>query len=104
MDICLTKNDAGAGLGSSVIFKSTDEGSSWGAISPDLTRNDPKTLGSSGGPITKDHTGVETYGTIFTFAPSAAVRLDADATEESLRQAGPPPEIGVPHGISTFQA
>ncbi|MGB0879359.1 MAG: WD40/YVTN/BNR-like repeat-containing protein [Polaribacter sp.] len=42
-----------------------NEGQSWKVISPDLTRNDPKTLGSSGGPITKDNTGVEYYGTIF---------------------------------------
>ncbi len=42
-----------------------NEGQSWKVISPDLTRNDPKTLGASGGPITKDNTGVEYYGTIF---------------------------------------
>ncbi|MEN8124899.1 MAG: glycosyl hydrolase [Bacteroidota bacterium] len=42
-----------------------NEGQSWEIISPDLTKNDPKTLGSSGGPITKDNTGVEYYGTIF---------------------------------------
>ena len=42
-----------------------NEGQSWEVISPDLTRNDPKTLGPSGGPITKDNTGVEYYGTIF---------------------------------------
>jgi len=57
-------------IGSSVIFKSTDEGSSWTPISPDLTRNDPATLGSSGGPITKDQTSVEYYGTVFTIAES----------------------------------
>ena len=48
-----------------VLFKSTDEGQSWTAISPDLTRNDPAKLGSSGGPITKDNTSVEYYCTIF---------------------------------------
>ncbi len=42
-----------------------NEGQSWEIISPDLTKNDPKTLGSSGGPITQDNTGVEYYGTIF---------------------------------------
>ncbi|CAN0478325.1 unnamed protein product, partial [Laminaria digitata] len=47
------------------VFKTTNEGQSWEAISPDLTRNDPETLGSSGGPITKDNTGVEYYATIF---------------------------------------
>lgn len=48
----------------------TNEGQSWEIISPDLTRNDPKTLGPSGGPITKDNTGVEYYGTIFAVAES----------------------------------
>ncbi|NVJ88753.1 MAG: glycosyl hydrolase [Flavobacteriaceae bacterium] len=48
-----------------------DEGQSWKIISPDLTRNDPKTLGPSGGPITKDNTGVEYYGTIFAATESA---------------------------------
>ncbi|MEM7454710.1 MAG: glycosyl hydrolase [Planctomycetota bacterium] len=47
------------------LFKSTDEGGSWQQISPDLTRNDPTKLGPSGGPITKDNTGVEYYCTIF---------------------------------------
>jgi photosystem II stability/assembly factor-like uncharacterized protein len=53
-----------------VLFKSTDEGHSWSAISPDLTRNDPTRLGPSGGPITKDNTGVEVYCTIFAVAES----------------------------------
>lgn len=44
---------------------STDEGHTWKTISPDLTRNDPSKLGSSGGPITKDNTSVEYYCTIF---------------------------------------
>ncbi|TQV77214.1 glycosyl hydrolase [Aliikangiella marina] len=47
------------------LFLSTNEGQSWEIISPDLTRNDPATLGPSGGPITKDNTSVEYYGTIF---------------------------------------
>ncbi|OYT71201.1 MAG: glycosyl hydrolase [Chloracidobacterium sp. CP2_5A] len=52
------------------LFRSDDEGSSWRAISPDLTRNDPTKLGPSGGPITKDNTSVEYYGTIFALAES----------------------------------
>lgn len=55
---------------SQFLLKSNDLGTSWKKISPDLTRNDPKTLESSGGPITKDNTGVEYYATIFTFAES----------------------------------
>jgi len=47
------------------LFTTTDEGQSWKAVSPDLTRNEPQTLGSSGGPITKDNTSVEYYATIF---------------------------------------
>jgi photosystem II stability/assembly factor-like uncharacterized protein len=42
-----------------------NEGQSWELLSPDLTRNDPSKLGPSGGPITKDNTSVEYYGTIF---------------------------------------
>ncbi|MSR03134.1 MAG: glycosyl hydrolase [Gemmatimonadetes bacterium] len=57
-------------VGSSVVFKSTDEGNSFTPISPDLTRNDPKTLGPSGGPITRDQTSVEYYATVFTISES----------------------------------
>lgn len=53
--------------GANVLFKTDNEGQSWEAISPDLTRADPSTLGPSGGPITKDNTAVEYYATIFTF-------------------------------------
>ncbi|MFZ5929076.1 MAG: WD40/YVTN/BNR-like repeat-containing protein [Acidobacteriota bacterium] len=57
-----------------ILFKTTNEGQSWEAISPDLTRNDPSKLGPSGGPITKDNTGVEYYSTIFTVAESPLAR------------------------------
>ena len=50
-----------------VLFRSTDEGASWTPVSGDLTRNEASKLGSSGGPITKDNTGVEYYCTIFAF-------------------------------------
>jgi len=50
--------------------RSTNEGQTWEVFSPDLTRNDPSKLGPSGGPITKDNTGVEYYATIFTAAES----------------------------------
>ncbi len=52
------------------LFRSTNEGQTWEAISPDLTRNDKSKQGSSGGPITKDNTSVEYYDTIFTVAES----------------------------------
>lgn len=47
-----------------------NEGQSWEVISPDLTRNDPEKLKSSGGPITQDNTSVEYYCTIFAAAES----------------------------------
>ena len=52
------------------LWRTTTEGQSWERISPDLTRADVSTMGPSGGPITLDQTGVETYATIFTVAPS----------------------------------
>ena len=52
------------------LWKTTNGGHSWTKISPDLTRHDPETMGDSGGPITKDESGIETYATIFTIAPS----------------------------------
>jgi photosystem II stability/assembly factor-like uncharacterized protein len=52
------------------IFKSTDHGQSWTAISPDLTRNDRSKQKPSGGPITLDITSVEYYDTVFTVAES----------------------------------
>jgi photosystem II stability/assembly factor-like uncharacterized protein len=52
------------------LFRTVNGGQSWEKISPNLSRSDPKTQQASGGPITKDQTGVETYGVIFTVAPS----------------------------------
>lgn len=52
------------------IFRTTDEGSSWKVISPDLTRNDESKLGPSGGPLTLDTSGAEHYGTVFAFVES----------------------------------
>ncbi len=52
------------------VFRSTDEGSSWQTISPDLTCNDASKLGPSGGPLTLDTSGAEHYCTISTFAES----------------------------------
>ncbi len=57
-----------------VFFRSLNEGQSWEVISPDLTRNDKSKQGSSGGPITKDNTSVEYYGTIFAAMESPVQR------------------------------
>lgn len=53
-----------------ILFRSFDEGQSWEAISPDLTRNDKSKQVSQGGPISKDNTSVEYFDTIFTVAES----------------------------------
>jgi photosystem II stability/assembly factor-like uncharacterized protein len=52
------------------LFRTTDHGASWTAISPDLTRNDKSKQQASGGPITKDITSVEYYDTLFAIAES----------------------------------
>ena len=53
-----------------VLFKTSDEGMHWEIISPDLTRNDKSKQQASGGPITKDNTGVEVFDTIFSVVES----------------------------------
>ncbi len=54
------------------LYKSDTDGHSWRRISPDLTHNNPEWLRSSGGPITKDNTGVEYFCTIFALAESVS--------------------------------
>ncbi len=66
---------------SSYVHRSLDHGNSWEVISPNLTRSDSATLektptrdkpeiGKDWGPVVRDNTGVEWYGTIFSFAES----------------------------------
>ena len=59
------------------LWRTTDGGTNWDALSPDLTRADPMTLGHSGGPITGDMNGPEVYATIFTVGPG---KVDIDVT------------------------
>lgn len=91
------------------LFRSTDEGSSWEAISPDLTRHDPGTLKSSGGPITLDNTSAEVYATIFSAVESPHQRgLFWVGTDDGLvhisRDGGTswedvtPPDLKLPNG------
>ncbi len=69
--IALSPHDPAAlYYGGNVLFKTTDGGQSWTALSGDLTRNDRSRQQWSGGPITGDNTGVETYCTIFAIAES----------------------------------
>jgi photosystem II stability/assembly factor-like uncharacterized protein len=56
--------------GGEVLFKTTDGGVHWQAISPDLTRNDKSKQKVSGGDITLDDSGTEYYDTIFALAES----------------------------------
>jgi photosystem II stability/assembly factor-like uncharacterized protein len=51
------------------IWKTTNGGQTWTAISGDLTRHDPKTFQDSGGPITHDMNSPEIYGTVFSLGP-----------------------------------
>jgi len=56
-------------FGGNFLFKSTDRGSSWTKVSPDLTTNDPAKLKDSGG-LTVDNTGAENHCTILTISES----------------------------------
>jgi len=51
------------------VWRTTNGGQTWDRISPDLTRHDPKTMGESGGPITKDMNAPEVYATVFAIGP-----------------------------------
>ena len=52
------------------VLRSPDQGLTWKAISPDLTRNDKSKQQPSGGPITLDITSVEYYDTVFALGES----------------------------------
>ena len=49
------------------VWRTTDGGETWRKISPDLTRHDPRTLGPSGGPITRDMNMPEVYAILSKF-------------------------------------
>ncbi len=69
--VALSPHDPGVlYTASQYVHRSRDEGTTWDRISPDLTRNDPRTTGDSGGPITLDQTGAEYHATVFAFAES----------------------------------
>jgi len=46
------------------LLKTTDMGTSWTEVSPDLTRNDKSKQGRSGVPYTNESVGAENYGTL----------------------------------------
>jgi photosystem II stability/assembly factor-like uncharacterized protein len=55
--------------GGNVLFRSTDAGAHWTAISPDLTRNLKERQNLSGG-VVLDVTGAETFDTLLAISPS----------------------------------
>jgi photosystem II stability/assembly factor-like uncharacterized protein len=59
-------------LGANVVFKSTDGGTHWNVVSPDLTRNDKSKQQISGEPVDHDISSAENYDTILciTIAPT----------------------------------
>lgn len=57
-------------MGGNEIFQTDDGGTSWKAISPDLTRNEKSRQGVAGAPITPDNTSVEYYDVVFCIGPS----------------------------------
>jgi photosystem II stability/assembly factor-like uncharacterized protein len=59
-------------LGGNVLFRSTDFGKSWTAISPDLTTNDAAKQKDAGGPIAFENTTAEYHTTIISVAESPA--------------------------------
>lgn len=48
-------------VGTQYVLRSDDRGQTWKEISPDLTRNDPKTEAPTGGPVDLDQTSAEVY-------------------------------------------
>ncbi len=70
--IAVSSNDANeVYLGANVVFKSSDGGKSWTAISGDLTRNDKTKQVIAGGPINHDISGAENYDTILSLTLAA---------------------------------
>ncbi len=61
-------------LAGSSVFKSTDFGKTWTAISDDLTTNNRERLKDAGGPVFTENTSAEYYGTIISFAESPIAR------------------------------
>ncbi|SDB20034.1 Uncharacterized protein SAMN03097699_0061 [Flavobacteriaceae bacterium MAR_2010_188] len=56
--------------GGNVVFKTTDGGLNWEAISPDLTKNEKGKQGPGGGPYTNEAAGGENYNTLTYLAES----------------------------------
>ncbi|MDW8051166.1 MAG: hypothetical protein RMJ83_01665 [Armatimonadota bacterium] len=57
-------------VGGNVVFKSTDFGTTWSVISPDLTTDDPEKQKDAGGPVWVENTTAEYHCTIISLAES----------------------------------
>ena len=82
------------------LWRTTNGGQRWEKISPNLTRSDPKTMQASGGPITKDQTGVETYAVDLhgrAVAPGRQHDLDRIGRRLGARDARRRQELGARH-------
>ncbi|MEP7345320.1 MAG: glycosyl hydrolase, partial [Gemmatimonadaceae bacterium] len=53
-----------------IVYRSADWGRTWNAISPDLSKNDKSRQGDAGGPVLKENTVAEYYGTVYSLAES----------------------------------
>jgi photosystem II stability/assembly factor-like uncharacterized protein len=60
-------------IGSNYLFRSTDRGETWMAISPDLSTNDTILTNPVSGGLTRDASGAETHATIITISESPLV-------------------------------
>ena len=56
------------------VYRSTDWGKTWTAISGELSKNDKSRQGDAGGPILKENTVAEYYGTVYSLAESPVQR------------------------------
>ena len=73
--IVLDPHDGALYIGSQFVHRSTDMGTTWALISPDLTTNDPeKQMQDQSGGVTRDDSSAENHTTILTIAPSPVER------------------------------
>ena len=61
-------------FGGNIVFRTSDWGRTWSAISPDLSKNDKSRQGDAGGPVLKENTVAEYYGTVYSLEESPVKR------------------------------
>jgi hypothetical protein len=104
-------------FGSQFVNKSTDKGTTWTVISPDLTTNNPEQQKEETGGLTLDITGAENFNTIMAIAPSPKnrnviwagtddgnVQLTQDAGKTWTNFRGKIPGMNVGSWITQIQA